>query len=110
VLQAIKTIQYVSAIQRCCSWLTGLASIVFACSLLAVQPALADTKPPKDWGLAIGVRTASIPFKAEVDHVNDILPLMYYHGERFNLHGLSSWYVLLPKKHWEINALARFRF
>ena len=35
---------------------------------------------------------------------------MYYHGERFNLHGTSSWLVLLPKKHWELNALARFRF
>jgi len=95
----------------CCRrWLCRITTIVFVCMLLVPHPALADTKPPKDWGLAIGVRTASVPFKADVDHVNDIVPLMYYHGERFNLHGLSSWFKLLPKKHWEINALARFRF
>ena len=90
--------------------MTGLASITIACSLLAGQTVLADNKPPQDWGLAIGVRTASVPFKADVDHVNDIVPLMYYHGERFNLDGLSSWFKLLSKKHWEINAPARFRF
>mgnify|MGYP001818928274 FL=1 len=88
-------------------WTTA---IVLACSLLAAQPVAAESKPPKEWGLAIGVRSVSIPYQAEDDYMNDIVPLMYYHGERFHLHGLSSWLELLPKKHWELNALARFRF
>ena len=88
-------------------WTTA---IVLACSLLAAQPVAAESKPPKEWGLAIGVRSVSVLYQAEDDYMNDIVPLMYYHGERFHLHGLSSWLELLPKKHWELNALARFRF
>jgi outer membrane protein len=110
VSQTIEIIEPSQAIGRCRTRLAGQALIVLVCILLASHPVLADSKPPTDWGLAIGVRTASVPFEADVDHVNDIVPLMYYHGERFNLHGLSSWYKLVPKKHWEINALARFRF
>ena len=83
---------------------------MLAFSLLAAQPVLAESKPPKEWGLAIGVRSASIPFKSEDDLATDIVPLIYYHGERLNLHGTSAWLELLPKKHWALNALARFRF
>jgi len=77
---------------------------------LCATTVFADTKPPEMWGLAIGIRSASIPYAADKDIVNDIIPLMYYHGERFNLNGTSSWYILMKKKHWQFNALARFRF
>jgi len=110
MLKDRKTIRKIIALEVCQWWLSRLFTAVFVCSFLAGQPLLAESKPPEEWGLALGVRTASVPFKADVDHVNDIVPLMYYHGERFNLHGMSSWLVLLPKKHWELNALARFRF
>ncbi len=110
VLKVIEIINNLLAIGRCRWWLFSIAMSVLVGSLLAGQPALAGGKPPKEWGFVMGVRSATIPFKAEDDRANDIVPLMYYHGERFNLHGTSSWLVLLPKKHWELNALARFRF
>ena len=37
-----------------------------------------DLTEPDLWGLAIGIRTASIPFATETDWVNDIIPLIIF--------------------------------
>ena len=110
VLPFKKTTRQTSILEFCRSGLYGITLIAFFCGVSAVQPARADGKPPKEWGLAIGVRSVVTPFKAEENPVNDIVPLMYYHGERFNLDGLAAWFEVLSKKKWELNAMARFRF
>ena len=37
--------------------------------------------PEKDWGIAVGIRSANIPYPSEVDRVEDFIPLMFYDGD-----------------------------
>ncbi len=69
-----------------------------------------DTAAPKMWGIAMGVRSAQIPFKTEIDTVNDLIPMMFYETDRFFLHGLTAGYRLYVQSTWEVSALARYRF
>ena len=68
------------------------------------------TKAPEAWGIAMGVRSATIVFDANKSVVNDIVPLIYYDNGRLFIDGLEFGYRLLENKHWQLSPLARYRF
>lgn len=72
--------------------------------------ALSENMAPEQWGVAMGLRSATIAFDAEQDRVNDVVPLFFYEGERLFLHGLTAGYRLVDRARWELSALARYRF
>ena len=80
---------------------------------LTVIPGVAvakEIKEPKTWGLAVGIRSAKIPFATEEDRVNDIIPLIFYDEKRFYLRGLGAGFRFFNKPKWEFNAIGRYRF
>ena len=44
---------------------------------------LENAVPEKDWGIAVGIRTAEIPYEAKDDSVQDFIPLLFYDGDIF---------------------------
>jgi outer membrane protein len=66
--------------------------------------------PEKDWGLAIGIRSAKIPYEAKDESVQDFIPLMFYDGDIFFIRGLSGGIKLYNKNEWQISLLARYRY
>ena len=73
-------------------------------------PVYADGVPEKNWGLAVGIRHAVIPFKAKDDSVQDFIPLMFYDGDIFFIRGLSGGIKLYNKNEWQFSLLARYRY
>ncbi|MFV2055052.1 MAG: MipA/OmpV family protein [Thiohalomonadales bacterium] len=67
-------------------------------------------KEPKTWGVAVGIRSANIPFKTETDRVNDIIPLIFYDADRFYIRGLGMGFRFFRKPKWEFIAIGRYRF
>ncbi|MFC4994306.1 MipA/OmpV family protein [Rubritalea tangerina] len=63
-----------------------------------------------EWGVAMGVRYAHIPFAAKDKTSSDIFPLFYYEGERFFLRGDYGGIKLWEGEKYGFNALARYRF
>jgi outer membrane protein len=68
------------------------------------------TKAPETWGVAMGIRSATIPFAADKSAVNDIVPLIFYDNGRLFIDGLEFGYRLLQKGNWQLNPFARYRF
>lgn len=73
-------------------------------------PVEIETTTPPEWGVALGVRYANIPFVAEDKGSVDIFPLFYYEGERFFLRGDYGGFKLWENDQFGFNALARYRF
>lgn len=72
------------------------------------QRASSDSQPR--WGLAFGLRYADIPFAADDQTVTDIVPLLFYEGERVFLNGLEGGVTVARTERWRLNALTRYRF
>lgn len=71
----------------------------------------AENREPELWGVAIGVRSAQIPYATEIDRVNDVIPLLYYDNkEYFFLHGLTAGFRFYQNKVLEFNAIGRYRY
>jgi outer membrane protein len=68
------------------------------------------TKAPEKWGIAMGIRSAKIPFDANKSVVNDIFPLIYYENGRLFIDGLEAGYRLFQGKNWELSPFGRYRF
>lgn len=66
--------------------------------------------PEKDWGIAVGVRSAKIPYKSKEDNVKDFIPLMFYDGDIFFIRGLSGGIKLYNKEAWQFSLLGRYRY
>ncbi|PQJ29985.1 MipA/OmpV family protein [Rubritalea profundi] len=62
------------------------------------------------WGVAMGVRYASVPYASDDKATSDIFPLFYYEGERFFLRGDYGGVKLWEGDKYGFNALARHRF
>lgn len=62
------------------------------------------------WGVGIGLRYADIPFAAQERSVTDIVPLLFYEGERFFLNGIEGGAKLLGGEWWRLDAYMRYRF
>ena len=82
------------------------AVILFIFSL----PVYADGVPEKDWGIAVGLRSAKIPYKAEDESVKDFIPLMFYDGDIFFIRGLTGGIKLYDKDAWQFSLLGRYRY
>jgi outer membrane protein len=65
-----------------------------------------------DWGIAIAVRTASIPYASQNDSVSSVVPMLFYEGERGFWRGVEGGVHLFSDKEqdWELNAIGRLRF
>lgn len=72
--------------------------------------AFAYEAPEKDWGIAVGVRSAKIPYKAKDESVQDFIPLMFYDGDIFFIRGLSGGIKLYNKDEWQFSLLGRYRY
>ena len=66
---------------------------------------------PRVWGIAMGMRSADIPFATEEDTVSDIIPLMFYDDDgRFFLRGLTAGFRVYNQEDWQFSTIGRYRF
>ncbi|MCW8936103.1 MAG: MipA/OmpV family protein [Gammaproteobacteria bacterium] len=84
--------------------IAGIVTITFAMSSYAYDI------PEKNWGIAIGIRDATIPFKTEEESVQDIIPLLYYDGDLFFIRGLSGGVKLFNNDAWQFSLLGKYRY
>ena len=97
-----------------CVVLLGLGSA----SLYAEESSANDGTPskelynsPKQWGLAMGLRYAKIPYNtSQGDRVGDIMPLFFYQHKYFFLYGLTAGFNVPLNEKWEVALLGRYRF
>lgn len=66
--------------------------------------------PERDWGIAVGARSAKIPYKTQEERVQDFIPLIFYDGDLFFIRGLSGGLKLYKKNAWQISLLGRYRY
>ncbi|MCW9014223.1 MAG: MipA/OmpV family protein [Gammaproteobacteria bacterium] len=66
--------------------------------------------PEKNWGIAIGIRGATIPFKTEEEIVQDVIPLLYYDGDLFFIRGLSGGVKIYNNDAWQFSLLGKYRY
>ena len=85
--------------------------LLYVSCLLSVSTFADETTEPKVWGIAIGMRSAQIPYQAEEDTVSDVIPLMFYDDDgRFFLRGLTAGFRFYNQDAWQFSALGRYRF
>ncbi len=85
---------------------------IFASLILSVftLSAHAYEVPEKDWGIAMGIRNAKIPYPAKEERVNDVVPLMFYDGDIFFIRGLTGGAKLYNKDKWQFSLIGRYRY
>ena len=66
--------------------------------------------PEKDWGIAVGIRSAKIPYPAEEERVSDFIPLMFYDGDIFFIRGLTAGAKLYNNDRWQFSLTGRYRY
>ena len=64
----------------------------------------------QEWGVGIGVRSATVPYNMEDNLVHDVLPLLFYQGERFYLDGFNGGFKLYSNETITFDVLGKFRF
>lgn len=69
-----------------------------------------QTKAPESWGIAMGMRSATIPFAADKSGVSDIVPLFFYDNGQLFIDGLELGYRIIQNEKWALSPLARYRF
>jgi outer membrane protein len=77
---------------------------------LLLLPSHANAVEQRNWGIAMGLRSAKIPYATKEDHVSDIIPLMFYDGDIFFVHGLTGGMKLYNKSKWQFSLLGRYRY
>ncbi|GLS90880.1 MltA-interacting MipA family protein [Psychromonas marina] len=84
---------------------------VFAESKTDQNKSQSWSEPVPDWGIAVGVRTASIPYGvAEDSSVSDFVPKMYYEGEYGFLRGEYGGLRFLGREKYNLSLLGRYRY
>ena len=84
----------------CHYWKTFFLMVLLAAGVISSGSAkAAETKAPEQWGIAMGLRFADIPFDTEKDNVYDIIPLIFYDNGRFFIKGLEMGYRIFKKEH-----------
>ena len=69
-----------------------------------------NANAPEKWGIAMGIRSATIPFDTNTSSVNDVVPLIFYENGRLFIDGLEFGYRLFQYEKWQFSPLARYRF
>jgi outer membrane protein len=88
-----------------------IRKLSFALVLLSLAfTASADTMEEGNWGMAVGYRSANIPYPAKDDNVDDFIPLMFYDGDRFFIRGLTGGAKLYNEGAWQFSLLGRYRY
>lgn len=64
----------------------------------------------KDWGIAIGIRSAKIPYPTQTERVDDFIPLLFYDGDIFFIRGLTGGAKLYNKDKWQFSLFSRYRY
>lgn len=64
----------------------------------------------ENWGVGIGVRSASIPYTNTGNTVSDVVPLLFYQGDRFYLNGSSGGFHLYQDHSFSLGFAAELRF
>ncbi len=82
---------------------------MLGCAILPVTGHSADIAE-KDWGIAIGIRSAGIPYPAEKNSVQDVIPLLFYDGDTFFIRGLTAGIKLYNKEQWQFGLIGRYRY
>lgn len=66
--------------------------------------------PEQRWGIGIGLRYADIPFVAADQSATDLVPLLFFEGERVFVRGMEGGVRLYGDERWRVNAYVRYRF
>ncbi|CDT79933.1 conserved exported hypothetical protein [Vibrio coralliirubri] len=85
--------------------------IIYCLSIVATGKGFASMNDNEEgWGVGIGVRSATMPFKTNGNTVNDVTPLLFYKGENLYLDGTSGGYNLYQSDDFSFGLLASLRF
>lgn len=88
-----------------------VASYFIVLAGMSLMPTVhASAIAEKDWGIAVGVRSARIPYPAEEERVEDFVPLMFYDGDIFFIRGLTGGIKLYDKDDWQFSLIGRYRY
>lgn len=68
-----------------------------------------NANAPEKWGIAMGIRSATIPFNTNTSTVNDVVPLIFYENGRLFIDGLEFGYRLFKNEKWQFSPLAIYR-
>ena len=88
-----------------CSFASAKESPDALIPLTNVEEALAP-----EWGVAMAMRFANVPYKGDKKSTDDLFPLFYYEGERFFLRGDNAGIKLWEKEKLGLNLIGRYRF
>jgi len=89
----------------------SFSTVAIALLLLSFSIAVnAYEVPEKDWGIAVGIRNAKIPYPSQEERVNDFIPLMFYDGDIFFIRGLTGGAKLYNKDKWQFSLIGRYRY
>ncbi|GAM74438.1 hypothetical protein JCM19241_5634 [Vibrio ishigakensis] len=64
----------------------------------------------ENWGVGIGIRSASMPFKTNGNTVNDVVPLLFYQGDNVYLEGASGGIHFYQSDTFSLGFAAGLRF
>ncbi len=85
------------------------AGVLTLCSTAAFSSTDTIASVP-DWGIAAGMRTATIPFEAQDSTVSTFVPMIFYRNEYIEINGTEGHLTLARQDDVELNALLRMRF
>ncbi|MEA3373775.1 MAG: MipA/OmpV family protein [Campylobacterota bacterium] len=83
-----------------------LAFLLFSSTLLLSK----ELHEEKEWGIAVVVRTATIPYATQDKSVSSFIPLLFYEDRNFFVNGLEAGVKLHETDRWRFSALTRMRF
>lgn len=78
--------------------------------IIILSSNVSATTPEADWGIAAGLRSAVIPYKAKDDTVEDFIPLIFYEDETFFIRGLTAGAKLYTQDKWQFSLIGRYRY
>ncbi|WP_019613637.1 MipA/OmpV family protein [Psychromonas ossibalaenae] len=70
----------------------------------------ADQLPVHEWGIAVGLRNAHIPFVTDDDVVTDFVPKLFYEGEHLYLRGEYGGLRFYQQDDYNFSVLGRYRY
>lgn len=88
-----------------------LPSLAWADESIQKDKQEAWSEPVPEWGLAIGTRTASIPYTDSEDStVSDFVPKMYYEGDYLFLRGEYGGLRFFEREKYNLSILGKYRY
>ena len=83
--------------------------ILSAVILLISAPATANLNEYDPWGIAMGFRSARIPYPAKEERVDDVIPLMFFDNKYVFLRGQTGGIKLYNKDEWQFSLIGKYR-